>query len=138
MEEWRGDEVDILPRIGEQAHHRHGHEGAHGAGVVVARQPAGSRGEVGRDVIVSSASGLGWSAGIVVLVHGQESGLVPNIRDLIVVHIIQSTDERRWPPQEGDESGHIVWNETDFQDPNSSESKRRKVKQTLTIGIPKY
>ena len=70
LEKRRGDQVDILSRVGEKARHHKGDEAARGAGVVVSRKPAEGVVEERRDVGVGSLGREGGAAGIVVEVDG--------------------------------------------------------------------
>lgn len=79
FEERGHDEVDVLARVGEQAHHGEDGEGAHGAGIVVPGQPAVGCVERGRYVTVGAEGREGGAAGVVVLEDREEDGLIADV-----------------------------------------------------------
>ena len=64
---WGRDQVHVLARVGEEAHHGEGDEGAHGAAVVVAREAAVCGIEGAGDVAVDAMRGEARSSCVVVL-----------------------------------------------------------------------
>ena len=101
LEEGWYDQVNVLARVGEEAHHGEGDEGAHGAAVVVAREAVRGRGEEGGDVEVGALGREARPAGVVVLEHRQEGGLVADVGDVLVVEVVETADEGLWPTVEG-------------------------------------
>lgn len=75
LEEGRRDEVHVLAGIGENTHHGERREGAHGAAVVVARDPADRVVELRWDVPVR-ALGRQARAPCVVVQEDVEEGLL--------------------------------------------------------------
>ncbi len=41
LEEWRGDEINVLSRVREKPHHGEGNKGSHRAAVIIARKSFG-------------------------------------------------------------------------------------------------
>ena len=87
------DQVDVLARVGEEAHHGEGDEGAEGAAVVVSWQAAVAVGEVGWDVEVGAVGGAAGAAGVVVLEDGEEGGLVADVFNVGFVQVVEAGDE---------------------------------------------
>lgn len=75
----RRDQVNILARVREQAHHGKGYEGAHGAAIVIARQSVWCRAKEGRDIEVAAFGRESRSSSIVILKYGQESRFIANV-----------------------------------------------------------
>ena len=66
--------------------------------------------EVVGDVEVAAQSRLGRAASVVILEDGEESRLVANICDLVVVQVVQAVNELLWAAEGADQFGLIVWN----------------------------
>lgn len=93
LEERCGNEVDVLARVGEKSQHGEHGECTHGAGVVVSWKTGLGRVERMRDVVVSPFSRQTWTAGIVVIVHGEEDGLVADVSQSRLVEEVKAGDE---------------------------------------------
>ena len=108
LEEGGADEIDVLTRVGEEAHHAECHKGAHGAAVVVAWEAGFGGLEVGWDIVVGALGRESWPAGVVVLEHSEKGGFVADICDLLIVEEIESVDKSSWSAEGGDEGCLIV------------------------------
>lgn len=56
-------------------------------------------------------SGQSGPAGVVILKHSEECGLVPNVGYACIVEVVKTADERRGPAEEGDEFSLVVRDE---------------------------
>lgn len=109
-EVWRRDKIDILSRVREESHHAEGDERAHCATVVVARQTGHSRRKELRDVKVAALGGKRRTSSVVVLEDSEESRLVSDVRDALVMQVIKSATECVRSTIESDELGLVVRN----------------------------
>lgn len=111
LKERRSDQVHVLARVGKETHHGEGHKRAHRAAVVVARQTIGSGAEELGDVIMRTLGGESRSSGVMVLKHREEGRLVADVRNVLVVEIVQAVDEAVWTSVETDQRclvmGHV-------------------------------
>ena len=94
--------------VREEAYHGESNEGAHGAAVIISWEAAISGLEVGWDIEVRPLGREGGAAGVVVLEDGEESGLVADVGDLLIVEVVESVDEGCWSSKVGDESCLVV------------------------------
>lgn len=108
LEVGRDDEVDVLARVGEEAHHGEGDEGAHGAAVVVAGQAVVGRAEEARDVVVAAARRQRRAPRVVVLEDGEEGRLVADVGDVGVVQVLEAAHELGGPAEGRDEGCLVV------------------------------
>jgi hypothetical protein len=81
--------IHVLTRIWEESDHGHGDKATHCTRVIIARQAIVSRLEVLRNVVMTALRGQGWPTSIVILIHRQECRLIPNVRYLLVVKVVQ-------------------------------------------------
>src|ERR1700761_773311 len=80
LEEWRCDEVYVLPGIRKCPHHRQRHERPHGSTIVVPWY-AGSRGvKLAGDVVMDAFGALARSAGVVVEIDWKKCLLVSYVQ----------------------------------------------------------
>lgn len=111
LEERRDDEVHVLPRVGEQAHHGERHERTHRTTVIVTREALGRRVEISWDIEVGAVGRQSGPAGVVVLEHGQERGLVSDVCNVTIMQEVEPVHELRWAAVEADQVSLIVWDE---------------------------
>ena len=105
------DEIDILARIWKQSHHREREERAHGTTVIVSWKSRICGLEEGGDVEMRSFSRQCGTAGIMILKYGQESRLVPDVSDFIIMKVIETLNEGCRSSESGDQRRLVVWNE---------------------------
>jgi hypothetical protein len=91
-----------LPGVGEKSDHRESDEGTHSAGVVVTGETVIGGGEEGGDVEVGAESGESGAPGVVVLVDGEEGGLVADVGYVFVVEVVEAFDEGGGAAESGD------------------------------------
>lgn len=92
----RCDEINILPGVGHESHHRKGYKATHRSAIVVSRESAVGRLEVFRDIEVAPVRRTTWPAGIVVLEDRKKRRLVAYVGDFLVVEVIQPANESLW------------------------------------------
>lgn len=107
----RSDEVDILARVGEESHHAHGDESTHGTAVVVARKTSRSRAEELGNVKVAAFSRQSRATRVMILEHGKESRLVANVRNALVVKVVQAAVESGRSTVQSNQLSLVMWNE---------------------------
>ena len=134
LEVRRHDQVHVLARVGEEAHHGE---------VVITRQPVGHGREEARDVEVVALGRQARAARVVVLEDGQERGLVADVGDVGVVEEVEAADEGGRPAVEGYQMGLVMGDEAGVglvTVPFSLRVIRRRggSRGELTSHIPKY
>lgn len=93
FKERRNDKVDILAGVGEKTHHAHSNKGSHGATIIVTGKTSWGRGEELGDVEVAALGRQSRATSVVVLEDCQESGLVANVGDTLVVEEVKTAAE---------------------------------------------
>ncbi len=111
LEIWRCYKVDVLPRIRKQAHHSKSDKAAHCSGIVIAGKTALCWLKKFRDIEVTPQRGQSGPTCIVVLEDGQESRLVTDVCDAVVVKIVQTLHESCRPTKVAYQTGLIVRDE---------------------------
>lgn len=103
LEEWRADEIHVLPWDGPETHHGQHGEGAHCATVVIARDAIDGGVELRWDIGVAAVGGEARAAGVVVLPDREESLLIADVEDSRVVEVVEALIEFLGAAESGDQ-----------------------------------
>lgn len=75
-----GDEVDVLSRVGEEAHHAEGGKGSHSTGIVVSGKTRHGIVKVPRYILMNECGRKCRTAGVMRQEHGKEGRFVADVR----------------------------------------------------------